>query len=348
MKKIFLLTVILNSIASFSQARLDYYLELKSGYELGNIQTTNNPDQTISVVTNRIDLSGLVNSRPVYSLEKAFPTAVTPRLQRVYILQVSDTTQVTGFASWEGTEKFLLIDNTSVLLDQAGFSAIPPLLSLPNDYNDPYLGGYNYDLELIKAPLAWAITPGGDPSVIVGISDSKFLDSHYDLNGQIINHLQLSPYTVSHGTGVAGVIAANTNNGMGISSLAYNTKLSTTSSSPFQSNQFVNGLLQLSQQPGVRVINCSWVICETSSTKSYLDDVMAEVTANGVLVVGGAGNGLHGNHCGSDGNGYAYPASYDQAISVTSVGSRYPIGYENTIFWWYSWKDCHYGRPNLA
>ena len=96
---------------------------------------------------------------------------------------------------------------------------------LPNDYLDLYTGANNPDLELINAPLAWSITPGGDPSVVVGIVDANISSLHEDLTGQIINNIQLGNYTLFHGTGVAGTIAAKTNNGVGIASLAYNTKL---------------------------------------------------------------------------------------------------------------------------
>ncbi|CAM3261684.1 Calcium-dependent protease [Aequorivita lipolytica] len=63
------------------------------------------------------------------------------------------------------------------------------------------------------------------------------------------------------------------------------------------------------------------------------------------MVVASAGNGITGTHCGTDGNGYMYPASYDSVLSVTSVGSRYDIGSTYSPYWHRSWKDCHSFYP---
>lgn len=74
--------------------------------------------------------------------------------------------------------------------------------------------------------------------------------------------------------------------------------------------------------------------------------VIEEVTNNGVLVVASAHN---------SGTDYRYPASYDETISVTSVGNRYSIGYHHNLpdpvnGGYYpdrSWMDVHLLRPHI-
>lgn len=80
------------------------------------------------------------------------------------------------------------------------------------------------------------------------------------------------------------------------------------------------------------------------------------IADNGVLIVACAGNGPGSPASCGDGHGYAYPASYESTISVTSVGSRFPIGYYHNLvdpttgnlYWHRSWKDCHAGKPDFG
>ena len=335
----------LTSLFLTAQNNKEYYLEIKPEYNLGTIQQTTNNDGTISITTNIIDFSNFINTKEVYSFKKAFPTALTPRLQRVYTITLNEIENITGFLNRIEIENFASIEKNIITEDFL-------LLNFPNDYVDALTGVNNTSLDLIKAPLAWTITTG-DPDVLVGVSDTKYDFNHYDLTGQILDNIQIANNNITHGTGVAGIISAKTNNGQGVSSLAYNTKLIVATCST-NANNLINGLLQLSQYPGVRVINCSWLICQNNPSKPYLDEVMAEVNSNGVLVVASAGNGIGGTSCGTNGNGYGYPASYDETISVTSVGDRFPIGYFHDLhdpttgahYWWRSWKDCYAGQPD--
>lgn len=203
----------------------------------------------------------------------------------------------------------------------------------PNDYIEMIDENFpNTALELIKAPLAWTITKG-NPNILVGVADTKIDLNHEDLQGQIIDEIILYGHSIPHGTGVASMVAAKTNNGLGMASIGYKTKLVVASCNGNSYGSLWDGLLQVSQYPGVRVVNCSWY----SST--YNELVVNEIDANGVLIVASAGN---------SGNYYHYPASYDKPISVTSVGSRYDIGSPYSPNWWDSWKDCHAARPSLV
>ena len=130
--------------------------------------------------------------------------------------------------------------------------------------------------------------------------------------------------------------AAATNNGLGMASIGYRSKLVT---ADFYGSMALRAL-QIAQIPGVKVINLS---AHSGCTFNPEDDAIyrdIELLYD-VLVVSSAGNS---SYCGQ--TGYHYPASYDSVLSVTGVGQRYNIGYNNPYFWGRSWKDVHEFRPD--
>ncbi len=118
----------------------------------------------------------------------------------------------------------------------------------------------------------------------------------------------------------------------------WNTELLVFANTNGYPHDLMEGLLLVSQHPGVKVINASFAMGYNNDHK----DVIDEISASGDLIVASAGNLSTTN--------YFYPASYDNTLSVTTVGSRYPIDYIHNlgfdVMWGYSWKDCHERRPN--
>lgn len=102
------------------------------------------------------------------------------------------------------------------------------------DPNDKYFYAQWY-LDALNAPAAWEIVKG-DGSVTIALIDSGIQAGHEDLRESIVTGRdfsvrpskayrgELSPEK-THGTQVAGVAAARTNNGVGIASLAWDVKL---------------------------------------------------------------------------------------------------------------------------
>jgi len=340
------MVITLLPMITFSQNTEDYFILIKETHGLGTVQKTINTDQTLNISINNENFASVLNSMSTYKFEKAFPFTERPRLKRVYLLSILEGTTINTILQRVEVEDIVLLDYSITLLEETN----PTIGIIPNDYEDIIVGGRNKSLDLIKAPLAWSISTG--ENVLVGVSDTKIDLTHEDLTGQVIDELANND-TRKHGTGVAGTIAAVTDNNIGIASLAYNTKII---SAPTGNNS----ILALSQIPGVRVINCSWYTC---SSNTYWEEKFQEITTgnsftSGVLIIAGAGNArlpVDGG-CGADGHDYAYPASYDSTLSVTSVGSRFPIGYYHDLidpfsgspYWHRSWKDCHAGRPDLG
>ena len=145
------------------------------------------------------------------------------------------------------------------------------------------------------------------PVFHVAISDQNIHSNHPDLIDEIIyNNPTNNMGPQGHGTAVAITAAGATNNGVGISSIGYDTKLAL-----YQMN--FDEVLAASYA-GARVINMSWT--SSCDFQQYAQDVINEVYNNGTFLVASAGNGTSCNGPLS----FVYPASYDHVFSVTSVG----------------------------
>jgi len=181
----------------------------------------------------------------------------------------------------------------------------------PDDYNiqDPYpVSGPDSSLNLINAQTAWEYTHG-DTSVKIGIVDKNITrPTHEDIQNQIVYWDTITGSTGDfHGLFVSGCAAGATNNGVGKSSIGFNSKI--LFSSQLDCLYSVGTLLFLSYKMGAKVLNASWISQLYSQTDQ---DIINIITENGTLFVAAAGN--------NDSTELQYPASYSNVLSVTSVG----------------------------
>ena len=322
------ITLILVSTFLTAQSRQDYYVVVETGIDLGTIQKIVNSDETITITSSISSFSDFINAKDVYHFAKAFPGAISPRLQRIYRMTLAEDEIFVDFLQNEEVAEIKKLGDLELLGHY------------PNDYIEVILENLpNTELDLIKAPLAWTITQG-DPNVLVGLADTRIDFNHEDLQGQIAGHIDLYPFSMHHGTGVASLIAAKTNNSTGMASIGYNTRLVVASCNPYSLGSFLDGIWLLSLEPNVKVINCS---IASLMYDSDTEKMFEEIADKGILVVASAGN--------ENSQLYRYPAAYDSTLSVTSVGNRYPIGYHHNYtqdLWTWSWKDCHDFRPDSS
>ncbi|HEX5274075.1 MAG TPA: S8 family serine peptidase [Candidatus Rubrimentiphilum sp.] len=100
--------------------------------------------------------------------------------------------------------------------------------------NDPFFP-FQWDLTVIHAPQAWAITKG-NPSIDVAVVDTGFDARHPDIAGKVdyaesdifgvtTPGFDAAQDLIGHGTNVSGIIAAMTDNGIGYAGTAYNVRL---------------------------------------------------------------------------------------------------------------------------
>ena len=259
----------------------------------------------------------------LYKFKQLCPSSKRAELLKYYILETDKSAELMQELKDKYPDKFVGIQEY----------AEPIPLYNPNDYrfcmqtgcDTLRKVGLSY-LNLINAPEAWNITKG-DPNVIVGIHDNYLYEDHEDFKGKIFKVYDTNiraSYSdkKDHGTMVAGLIAASTDNGTGIASIAFNCRIAKTSSNR-------NDLLIMAQE-GIKVINISqdWGCYNPAD-----QELMIELTEDyNVTVVAAAGN--------SNSATYVYPASYDNVISVASVGHEFDRG--TTVNGrQFNWKDCH-------
>lgn len=154
----------------------------------------------------------------------------------------------------------------------------------------------DYAMDLIEANCAWSISKGC-PSVYIGIADTDFEDTHEDLEDQIAWLDGQVSANQHHGTAVAGMAAAETNNNLGISAIGYNSKISARRI-PHSLVYNSEGVVVGASASGSSIANAIWhlyqegrLIINVSWSGSGLDLAAAEeITQNGTVLVLSGGN----------------------------------------------------------
>jgi thermitase len=179
-------------------------------------------------------------------------------------------------------------------------------VSTPNDT----LFSRQWNLARIDAPQAWDVTMG-DPSVIIAVLDSGIDLTHEDLAGRYAGSPAADDY--GHGTQVAGIVGAATNNATGIAGvcpqctlLSYKVLDSTGSGS----DSAVASAIIAAADAGAKVINMSLGAYASSQTTQ---DAVNYAFGKGAVLVGAAGNDATSTPF--------YPAAYANVISVGGTDS---------------------------
>lgn len=185
--------------------------------------------------------------------------------------------------------------------------------------NDPYYASNQYGPQKIQADLAWDITTGS-PNVIVAVVDSGADFSHPDLQGKLIagwdfiNNDADPTDDQGHGTHVAGIVGAATNNGEGVAGIGYDTKLLVVKVLDASNSGTYSGIAQgivYAVDHGAAIINLS--LGGTSFSQTLLDAV-EYAWSHGVLLVAAAGNYASSNPF--------YPASFEHVMGVAATDAN--------------------------
>ncbi|HEY5479543.1 MAG TPA: S8 family serine peptidase [Gaiellaceae bacterium] len=186
--------------------------------------------------------------------------------------------------------------------------------------NDPVSLGLPWPLDNPLFPDAWSLTTG-DSNVVVAVVDSGVQADHPELLGRVlpgydfVNNDSDPSDDDGHGTEVAGVIAAQGNNGIGIAGACWKCKImpvKVLDSSGTGSDIDVASGIVWAVDHGADVINMSLGGTATSQT---LADAVSYAERLGVVVVAAAGNDGSTTRATTPN----YPAAYPGVISVAGV-----------------------------
>jgi len=180
--------------------------------------------------------------------------------------------------------------------------------------NDP---GYanQWALPKIQAPQAWDLTTGSS-SIRIAILDTGIDQDHEDLKAKIVANVNFTTSRTvddryGHGTHVAGIAAAITNNGKGVAGVGFNTSLMNVKvlgdNGSGQYSWIANGIVWAADN-GAHVINMS---LGGSSTSSTLEAAVKYAYGKGVVLVAAAGN--------ENTSAPSYPAYYPECIAVAAT-----------------------------
>ena len=189
--------------------------------------------------------------------------------------------------------------------------------------NDPLLNSSSWPLANPFFPDAWSLSTG-DPGVVVAVVDSGVQAGHPDLapllSGYDFVHNDADPTDDNgHGTAVAGIIAAQGNNGIGIAGVCWACEImpvKVLDSSGSGTDSWVSSGIVWAADHGADVINLS--LGGTSSSQT-LADAVSYAQQHDVVVVAAAGN--------SGVSTLDYPAAYSGVLSVGAVdqsSNRFP------------------------
>jgi thermitase len=208
------------------------------------------------------------------------------------------------------------IVNGQIVIEGMAGDPVTPHYSLaaslsPMAPADPYIDK-QWALDRINAAELWRV----DSEVIVAILDTGIDKDHEDLRGVVVAEMNFVDSTTpsdinGHGTHIAGIIAANSNNDKGIAGLApgaclMNLKVAD-DAGLCRSKDVARGIVWAVDM-GAKVINISLEIVDPS------EDVARAVEyawGKGALVVAAAGNN------GSDTP--VYPAGYEHTLAVAAL-----------------------------
>ena len=201
--------------------------------------------------------------------------------------------------------------------------------SLPND---EFLD-LQWNVPLIDMDEAWSLTASED-EIIVAVIDTEIYADHPDLADKLtadgrdfspdcdVDGTSIPDGTRFHGTHVAGIVGAATNNNTGIAGIGRDTRIMPmtalcddgfgTTMSVRESVRYAAGLDDAASQPDrpADIINLSL----GGGARSDIDEALYEEVADaGVIVVAASGNDGEARRI--------YPAAYDHVLSVGAVGA---------------------------
>ncbi|MBU0764550.1 MAG: S8 family serine peptidase, partial [Bacteroidetes bacterium] len=277
-------------------------------------------------------LTPIINKYGLSSIKKSFYAADDRKLQRTYLLAFDEIGMVDELIS-ELQE-----------LDIIEYAEPAPIFRPSLSVNDTYYNqtvtamwvfsaNTSWHLNVINAEQAWDISTG-DTNIMVAVLDNAIWTDHPDLANKIAVEIDLgdsdstaSPpeatYIWSHGTHSAGLIGAETNNGLGVASIGYNVslmavKLGQDASDGQGMTAGFEGIVWAADN-GADVISMSWGSPQYFQT---MQNTINYAYNKGCVMLAAAGNNGNGMETQVNPdipvNYVGYPAALEHVIAVGS------------------------------
>ncbi len=304
------LFLVLTHFTSHAQSAFfpgEIYIKLADDFPIALDQY---PGDSINIAAQLPFFAPFVEAFHVGSVKQGFHFTSDNKLRRTFWVRCADGVNL---------DEFVTALDARPEVDYA--EKIPVNLAdyTPNDLGANTLAG-QWNLHKIDAQTAWNSSQG-NPSVVVAIVDNAFEITNNDLVGVVVagwdasdndNNPAAPNATFSHGTHVAGIAGAKTNNAGGIASIGFGISIMPVKATPDNGNP---GYIYAGYQGiawaaahGAKVINCSWGSSSWSQTGQNTVNAAWNL---GAVVVAAAGN--------SSNQTLHYPASFQNVVSVAST-----------------------------
>jgi len=341
-KTVFAFVVVLITITfSYAQTVNSLWVDGRVYFKISDNAALNVADNEGSINPKDVYfLDGLIEKYQISELVMPFKSAKSDVLQRTFKMDFENIDDIAG-----------LVKDLNNHPD-IEYAEPAPLFFISMDVNDPYynvteegemtflgfpvsLGSANFSwhLDLINASQAWDVTTGSSDIVVAVLDNAIYID-HPDLVNQVVHSVDLgngdddpnppeATYIWSHGTHSAGLIGAETNNGIGVASIGNGVgimavKLGDDASDGQSMAAGFEGIVYAADN-GADVISMSWGSPQFFQT---MQNTVNYAYNQGCVLVGAAGNNGNGDETEYNSdipvNYVGYPAALDHVIAVGS------------------------------
>ncbi len=228
----------------------------------------------------------------------------------------SDTTDTSATTTGD-TTKTTTTDTTTTTKEESTVDTTKKVTTGPKITNDP-MSGSQWGLSLMKITAAWKKTTG-EGSLKVAVVDTGIAMDHPDLvNTSFVDGVSFVKGAPAyydehgHGTHVTGLIAATTNNNIGIAGLAWKVSVMPVRVADRRGvtdNMRIAEGISYAANHGAKLINVSLYAQE--GTKTLYNTIDYATRVKGCTVVASTGTGAKEK--------VGYPAAYPGVIAVSAV-----------------------------
>ncbi|OEF99271.1 hypothetical protein BHF71_09335 [Vulcanibacillus modesticaldus] len=272
-------------------------------------------------------ISHYINNEVVIKFKKSASERYIRNLLSNYDLKIKKRRDHTiiAYSTSKSTKTIikLLEDNYNSLIEYVE----PHFIYLTNEINDNtnlipndnlYLD-YQWNLPLIYTELGWKKTRGAE-DVIIAVIDTGVDLNHPEFSGRLIDGYNVIEPSLppmdddGHGTHVAGIISANTNNNQGIAGITWFNKIMPIKvldqSGAGTLFDVAEGIIWATDH-GAKVINLS---LGNYAESKYLHDAIKYAYSKDVVIVAATGN--------DNTDELGFPAAYPEVIAVSAIDSN--------------------------